>query len=192
MVLVQETPQCGKAPVGRIIVIPQPLRGGVGHHDIHPTHQGNFPFQPQDPAAHLGLGVLVLPVVIFPAASQAQDPQAVVGHYGIVNAVAALRGIAVVAAVVVSVDIQHRTPGHGHQEAEVFGVEIAAGQDQIKFTQPPRHIVIPQEGRFFIGYGQNLHSPSPSLQAECLGRRPIPGQAPESRGGSPQRAGWCR
>ena len=86
------------------------------------------------------------------AAAQTQNPQTVEGDNVIVNAVAALRGKLAVKGVMISMDVEHRAPGHGYQKTEVTGFQIPAGENQIVLPQPSRLIVIPQSGTFLIGY----------------------------------------
>ena len=79
-------------------------------------------------------------------------PVLVEGDNVIVNAVTALRGERAVKGVMISMDVQHRAPGHGYQKTEVTGLQIPAGENQIVLPQPPRLVVIPQSRTFLIGY----------------------------------------
>ena len=80
----------------------------------------------------------------------------------VIDAIAAFGRESVIAGIVISVNIQHRTPGHGHQKAQVFGLQITAGDDEIIVLQSAGLIVAPQRLLLFIGHSQNFHS-SPSL-----------------------------
>jgi hypothetical protein len=93
---------------------------------------------------------VILARVIFAAAAQSQNANAIVDHDLVVDAVTAFRGIAVVVGVMVSVDIQYRSFGHGHQKREVLRFQIAAGYDQVIATEPAGDVVIPQSGTFFV------------------------------------------
>jgi hypothetical protein len=64
----------------------------------------------------LGLGVLIGAAVILSAAAKAQNPQTIINHKAIVNAVAAQRGILWISGIVIAMDVQYGTPGHGYQE----------------------------------------------------------------------------
>ena len=78
-----------KAPVGRVLVVPQSCRGRMGYHDVHAAHALQFPPELRDAPAHLLVGVLVGAGVISPAAAQTQNPDTVVLHDVPIDAVAA-------------------------------------------------------------------------------------------------------
>ena len=84
-------------------------------------------WQDVDAAAHLPVGVLVGAGVVLAAPPQTQNAHPVIGHDVVVDAVAALRGNLIVAGIVVPVDVQQRTPGHGDEKAQIPGAQVAAG-----------------------------------------------------------------
>ena len=89
-------------------------------------------------------------------AAQTKNAHTVIGDHPIVNAVAPLRRAPGIAGIVISVDIQNRGTAHGDEKAQIAGLQIAAGQDQVVVLQPPGQVVVPQGGTFFIGDGSGV------------------------------------
>ena len=70
MVAVDQLQKGGKSLMSGILGVPHSHGGCVGHHHIHTAGLPDLALQPQDPAAHLGLGVLEVPGAVFAAAPQ--------------------------------------------------------------------------------------------------------------------------
>ena len=157
MVLVDEFQERFKATVGSIIPVAYTQGCCVGQHNIHTAHHLDGSFHLLDPFLHLPFGVLMLSPAIGLTATQAQDPQALIDHQLILDAVAALRGLIIIGAIMVAVDIHEWTPCHGHDKAQVIALEIATGENQVIDLQPAGNIVVPQGGAFFICNNQYLH-----------------------------------
>ena len=157
VVLVQQVHQRVKAPVGRVLVVAQTGRGRVGYDNVHAAHPFEFPGQLCDSRPHLAVGILVGAGMIPAAAAKPQNADAVIFHDVPVDAVTALGGHLIVVYVMIAVDIQYRTFCHGDQKAQVFGVQVTAGKNQVVIIQPAGGVVIPQGGALLIGDGQNLH-----------------------------------
>ena len=75
----------------------------------------------------------------------------------IVDTIAALRGNAVVAGIVVAVDIQNRHSCHSHDKGQVLGIQVAAGNDQVIIRQPAGNVIIIQRRTFFVCNSQYFH-----------------------------------
>ena len=162
-VLIQKGSQGWKAPVGHVLAVTQTFRRGMGHQNVDAPGFADGPAHFENAAPHLPVGVLEGTRVIFSAAPQAQNAHAVVFHYMAVDAVAALRGIGLVAGVVVSMDIEHRTPGHGNEKTQIAGLQISAGNDQLVIRKPAGDIIVPEGGALLIGDKQDLHCRQPSF-----------------------------
>ena len=193
VIFIQQLHQSLKAPVSRIFRVPQSCRWGVGDHDIHAAQPLQLPGELLNPAMHFSLGVLMGAGVIPAAAPQSQNADAVVDHDVVIDAVAALRGVPVIACVVIAVDIQHRALCHGDKKAQIAGLQISAGQNQVVAAEPARGVVIPEGRAFLIGDGQYLHGSGPPFPAgwnpgKCPAGVPSAGRREEY----PQRAGWSR
>ena len=156
-VFVQKCPQSREAPVGDILTVPQSLGRSVGDENVNAPCLADGPAHFENAAPHLPVCVLVLTRMVFEAAPQTHDPHTVVFHHAAVDAVAALGWVAAVAGVVVPVDIEHGAPGHGHQKAQIAGLQVPAGYDQLIVSQTARHIVVPKGGAFFVGEKEYLH-----------------------------------
>ena len=129
--------------MGNVLTVPQPLGRGVGDEDINAPCLADGPAQAKNPAPHLPVRILIGAGMILPAAPQAHDPQAVVFHNLAVDVVAALGRVLLIDHIVVSRHIQHRAPGHGYQKAQIAGLQISAGDNQLVVRQPSGNIVIP-------------------------------------------------
>ena len=57
----------------------------------------------------------------------------------------------IVGFVVVPVDVEQGLPRHGHQEGEILGAQVPAGEDQVNAVQAARTVVVPQVLALFIG-----------------------------------------
>ena len=143
LVPVDEVQQAGKPPVGVVLPVAVVLGRGMGQDDVHPSRPAELEPQPPDAPGHLLLGVLVGAAAVLDASPQPQNPQPLPHHQLVLDALAPLRGAAVVGLVVVAVDVQQGHPPHSHQKGEVLGVEVPAGEDQVNAVQPPRLVVIP-------------------------------------------------
>ena len=143
LVGVDDLQEALEAPVGKVVAVAHPLGGRVGQDDVHAAVFGDLPFELSDAAAHLLFGVLVGAGAVFPAAAQTQDPQTPVFHDVAVDAVAALGGLLLVAGVVVAVNVHHRGPRHGDDEAQVRGVQVAGGEDQVILLQRSGTVHVP-------------------------------------------------
>ena len=75
--------------------------------------------------------------MVLAAPPQTQNAHPVIGHDVVVDAVAALRGNLIVVGIVVPVDVQQRTPGHGDKKAQIPCAQVAAGEDEVDALQPP-------------------------------------------------------
>ena len=178
--------------MGHILAVPQALCRGVGHQDVHAPRLADGPAQAKNPAPHLPVRILVGAGMILPAAPQAHDPQAVVFHDLAVNVVAALGRDPLIDSVVVSRYIQHRAPGHGYQKAQIAGIQISAGNNQLVVRQPPGDIVIPQSGTGFIRDYQDLHGLFPLSFRHCLPCKcPVPLPWGGHKGESPRAWAGC-
>ena len=105
LVLFQQIPEAVKAPVRPVFRVAHTLRRCMGHHDIHTAGAPQLPAQAADPPAHLPLGILVFAGMIFAAAPQTQDPDAVVDNDMVINTVAALRRNLIIVHIMVTVNI---------------------------------------------------------------------------------------
>ena len=99
--------------------------------------------KPEYPAAHFRFAVLMLSRMIPAAATETADAKTVVFHDMAIDTVAALRGIALIAAIMISMDVKHRASGHGYKKAQIIRLQIAAGDDQLDPIQPFGQKVIP-------------------------------------------------
>ena len=149
-VLVHQIQQTLKPLVGVILPVSIAHDGRVGQHNVHAPRPPEAPPQPPDPAGHLGLRVLVGPSAVLHTPPQAQNAQALHRHQAVLHAVAALRRVPVIGLVVIPVDVEQGLAAHGHQEAEVFGVQVPAGEDQVDAVQAARAVVVPQVLALFI------------------------------------------
>lgn len=144
-------------------------------------------------AAHLLLCILVTPRVIAAAAAQPHNAHAVVFHNGIVNAVAALGGLVLIAGIVIAGDKQQGAPGNGHQKLQVGGFQVTAGDDEVNAVQPAGNIEVPQCRTFFIGDEQDFQLPSLLSVAESrLYRFPVPAPYCGTWAEAHQRKEWNR
>ena len=115
-VSVHEIHQGRETPVGLVFVIAKTFRCRVGYHDVHALHAPQLPAKLGDAPAHLFVGILVGTGMVFPAASQAQNPDTVVGDDMTIDTVTALRRCLFIGCIVIAVDIQHRAFRHGYQK----------------------------------------------------------------------------
>ncbi len=84
-------------------------------------------------------------------AAQPHNPKTVIDNNPTVDAVTALGGGIDVAGVVVARYVEHRALGHGHKKAQIAGIQITAGDDQVKVTQSAGNIEIPEGRALLIG-----------------------------------------
>ena len=78
LVLIQQFPQSGKAPVGRILAVAQPLCRRMAYHNVHALGPPQMKPQFADPASHFLLGILVGAGMVLPASAQPQDPHTII------------------------------------------------------------------------------------------------------------------
>ncbi len=97
------------------------------------------------------------------AATKSHDPDPPIFHDPAVDIDAALRGMSLIALVMVAGNIQQGTGNHSHQEREVSGREITAGNDQFDVTKPIRVKMIPDEPVFHIRNDKDLHGGLPKI-----------------------------
>ena len=113
-----------------------------------------------DAAGHLGLRILVWAAAILDASAQAQNPEALEVDNAVLRALAALRRMPVIGLVVIAVDVEHRSVGKGGDKGQIFGVQVAAGENQVDSLQAASVQIIPKPRRLLVGQRQNLHRPS--------------------------------
>ena len=126
--------------------------------DIDAAGLGDLPPHLAQTAFHLPLGILMRSAVIHRTAAHAEDAQPLYGHELVLDAVAALGRGLFIAPVVIAADIQHRRAPHRHKEAQVFGLQVTAGQDEVDAVQPPRHVIVPEKAVLMVGYQKQLHT----------------------------------
>ena len=144
VVLVHHLQKAGEALMGVVLRVAIARHGGVGQDDVHPARLPDAVAQAADAAGHLGLRVLVGPAAVQNAAPQPQDAQAPDVHQTVLNALAALGRMLLIGLVVVPVDVEQGLARHGHQEGQIFGAQIAAGQDEVDALQAARLVVVPE------------------------------------------------
>ena len=98
-----------KTLMGRISMIPYTCGRRMGDHNVHTFTAPQRETQSLDAAAHLWLCVLMGTGMIPAATAQPQNPDTPIDHQPVINTVAALRRMMLVAAVVIAMDIEYRT-----------------------------------------------------------------------------------
>lgn len=145
LVLLHQVVEDGKALVGLVKAVVQPLGRGVGQQNVDAPHPVRFEPQPPCPPLHLLFAVLELCAgVVAQTAPQPHDAQALPHIHLVVHADAAAGLPLFVAAVVVAVDIQDGGRGKVGQVLQIFLGQIAAGEDQVDPLQPFSGAVVPQ------------------------------------------------
>jgi len=148
--LIHKVQKALKALMGMVLPITAAFGGGMGEKDIHAAGLLYLPLHPAKPPLHLPLGVLVLFTAVEHAAAHTQYTKAIYIYKPILYTVAALRRPNLVTGVMVAVNIEKGRSAHGHKKAEIFCLQITAGEHKVNIVQAAGRIVIPEKGAFFI------------------------------------------
>ena len=123
------------SPVNHILSIPDAPGRGMGYQHVEPSVFVELPGQFQDPQLHLVFAVHILAFLIGETAAETEETDAVVYENLSVNVDAAFRRQFGIMIVMIAVDIQQRNVGACHQEGQVAGIQVAAGDDQVRILQ---------------------------------------------------------
>lgn len=166
LILVNQIQQTLKSLMCPVAVVSVSKGRGVGDNNVYTSGTPQLKAQLPNAPCHLPLAVLMGAAVVKKTAAQTEDAQAFDGEQLVLNAIAALRRILFIAPVMISVDVQQRSAAHGNQKAEITGVQIAAGENQVDPIQTAGLVVIPEGRTFFVGKKQDLHSRRPSFSGK--------------------------
>ena len=125
----EERVEAGIALVGEVRQVAVSLCRRVGHEDVHAAEAPEKGIGPMDAAAHGALRVHVRSRPILHAPAEAEDAQTAVDVHRPVDVLASLGRLLDIGLVMVPRHIQHRRVPHRHQELQIGGREVAAGDD---------------------------------------------------------------
>ena len=155
---VEQLVEASEAPVRRIVRVSQIAERRMGQHDVHAARQKDTRPEAHQPLCHLPFGVLVRAAAVADAAAEAENAQPVDFDQPVLNAVAALGRMRIIAAVMIAAHIQQRRAPHCHKEGKIVRVQIAAGQNQVDPVQTARLIIVPKVLAFHVGQKKQLHA----------------------------------
>ena len=157
LVFLNQGPEHLKALMGEITPVVELIGGGVSYQDIKAVMAEKLEPEFGHPLSHLFFGVLVGARPVAHGTAKAQNSDAVIDEYLILDTGTSFWRNFFIFSVVVSVDIEHRDCGQCHKEGEVARIQIAAGDDQVDPVQLALFEEIPQIFRFFVCNCKYLH-----------------------------------